>query len=213
MILYFKNESSIKEFQNKTDQVGILPRTVPYESNFFFSKLFSNPFSVSGFVNEKNAKKDIHELIKNVLRQKIEFGSFYDKWLNDMSHICEIFCSFKEKQKISFWLGSERGCKRFHVDRVDYRLLVTYSGKGTELLPDSAADRSAFIEGKPNDEIIKDHTAVKYIDNWDISIFRGGDKGILHRTPDSALKKSSSILMRLDDPSFLEKIMQFSNIA
>ena len=31
---------------------------------------------------------------------------------------------------------------------VPFRLLVTYEGQGTELLPNYAADREAFIEGK-----------------------------------------------------------------
>ena len=59
----------------------------------------------------------------------------------------------------------------------------------------------------------RDKSSVTHINKWDISIFRGGEKGILHRTPDSALKETSSILMRLDDSSFLEQIMQFNNIT
>ena len=55
-------------------------------------------------------------------------------------------------------------------------------------------------------KIIKDESARKFINKWDIAIFRGGKNGILHRTPDSALKYYSSILMRLDDPSFLDEI-------
>jgi hypothetical protein len=36
---------------------------------------------------------------------------------------------------------------------------------------------------------------------WDISIFRGGGTGLLHRTPDDALN-GHSILMRLDNKDF-----------
>ncbi len=212
MIHYFKNKKAIKDFKNKKYQVGILSRPVPNESKLFFSKLCSIPFSISGFVNEINTKKDIHELIKNMLRQKIKFCSFYDKWLNDMSQICKIFCSFQEKDKISFWLGSERGCKRFHVDMVPYRCLVTYSGQGTELLPDKAADRNAFVDGKSNENIIKNRSAIKYLNRWDVAIFRGGNNGILHRTPESALNDRSSILMRLDDSTFLEQIEKINTL-
>ena len=95
---------------------------------------------------------------------------------------------------------------------VPFRLLVTYAGKGTEILPNNAADRNAFIEGKPNDEIVKDKSALQFLNTWDISIFRGGQKSILHRTPDSALNKKSSILMRLDDSSFLDNIIKFNNV-
>ena len=130
-----------------------------------------------------------------------------------MSSLCKIFCKFIGENKISFWIGTKRGCKRYHVDMVPYRLLVTYAGQGTELLPDFAANRYAFDEGKPNEEIIKDKSALKFINKWDIAIFRGGKKGILHRTPDSALKESSSILMRLDNSSFLEEINKINYVS
>ena len=53
---------------------------------------------------------------------------------------------------------------------VPYRLLITYSGKGTEILPNYAANREAFQEGKSNQEIIKDKSGLKYLDKWDIAI-------------------------------------------
>ena len=84
--------------------------------------------------------------------------------------------------------------------------MVTYDGEGTELLPNEAANRDAFIKGKSNKEIVKDKSALTRINKWDISIFRGGHQGILHRTPDSAIGGKSSILMRLDDKSFLEEV-------
>ena len=42
-----------------------------------------------------------------------------------------------------------------------------------------------------NEQIIKDKSAIRYINKWDIAIFRGGENGILHRTPNSALDGSS----------------------
>ena len=95
---------------------------------------------------------------------------------------------------------------------VPYRCLVTYSVQGTELLPDNAADRNAFISGKPNENIIKNRSAIRYLKKWDIAIFRGGKHGILHRTPESALNDRSSILMRLDDSTFLEQIEKINTV-
>ena len=91
--------------------------------------------------------------------------------------------------------------------------MVTYAGEGTEILPDHAANRNAFREGKSNKEILKSKSAVEYINKWDIAIFRGGEDGILHRTPDSALDSKSSILMRLDCPSFLDEIQNINQVA
>ena len=96
---------------------------------------------------------------------------------------------------------------------VPFRLLVTYAGQGTELLPDYAANKNAFREGKSNKEILKSKSALEYINKGDIAIFRGGEDGILHRTPDSALDSKSSILMRLDAPSFLDEIKNINQVA
>lgn len=42
---------------------------------------------------------------------------------------------------------------------------------------------------------------------WDIAVFRGGPKGLLHRTPNAA-KNGPSIMMRLDYVSFWDYILK-----
>ena len=80
-------------------------------------------------------------------------------------------------------------------------MLVTYAGRGTEWLPDEAADWKAYSTGEPNEKIIKDSAARQHIGQWDVAIFRGGQYGLLHRTPDEALN-GPSVLMRLDNKAF-----------
>ena len=41
---------------------------------------------------------------------------------------------------------------------------------------------------------------------------RGGNEGILHRTPNSAFKDRSSLLMRLDNSRFLEDIININEV-
>ena len=212
MIHSYKKTSSIKDFKKTEAQLGILERKAPIEADLFFKKLYKFPFSIIGSVSQFRAEEDIQNLLKDKIPEDIQFHPFYKKWIIDMSEICLIFCALQEKENISFWLGTKRGCKRFHVDMVPFRLLVTYAGKGTELLPNHGADRKAFINGKPNEEIVKDKSTIKFLNKWDIAVFRGGDRGILHRTPNSALNKNSSILMRLDDLSFWDKINKMENI-
>ena len=88
---------------------------------------------------------------------------------------------------------------------------MTYYGKGTEWVPDSAVDRFAYDSGMPNDKILINNNARKFLNTWDIAIFRGGEKGILHRTPDSALN-SPTLQMRLDYSSFLNDVEKYNNI-
>jgi hypothetical protein len=201
------------DFKKNESQLEILRRPSPAKSVLFFKEFSKSISSITGFISKNQSKKDIERLLKNTLPTSIQSHSFYNFWLEDMSDICKLFCTFLNTNKLSFWLGNARGCKRYHVDMVPFRLLVTYEGQGTELLPNYAADREAFIEGKPNNEIIKDKSARKFINKWDVAIFRGGRNGILHRTPDSALDYNSSILMRLDDSSFLEEIKKINGEA
>ena len=201
------------DFKKNKSQLEILKRPFPYKSGLFFKELSKSISSITGFVSKKQSEKDIHKLLKSSLPESIIRHPFFGIWLKDMSDICKLFCTFLNENKLSFWLGSARGCKRYHIDMVPFRILVTYEGEGTELLPDYAADRDAFIEGKPNNAIIKEKSAINFINKWDIAIFRGGENGILHRTPDSALNPYSSILMRLDDSSFLEEIKKINGVA
>ena len=210
MIYECKNLRDLFSFNKNNYQVAILKRAMPKNLEPFFKKLYLIPFSVIGSVTKISAKKDIHELLKNIIPKNLQKQLNYEIWLQDMSSVCKTFCSFTEQDKITFWLGSERGCKRYHVDMVNYRLLLTYAGQGTELLPDKAANRNAFINGEPNEKIVKDKFSVSHIPKWDISIFRGGNKGILHRTPNSATDNFSSILMRLDAKDFLEDLKRIN---
>ncbi len=202
----------LNEFKKSKKQLEIFRRSPPPNSNLFLKEISKSIVSVSGFVEKQNSNEDIQNLLNDFLPPKILNNPFFSKWLDDMSFICRIFCEFLNKKKLSFWIGSARGCQRYHVDMVPFRLLVTYEGQGTELLPDYAANRIAFNEGKSNSEIVKNKSALKFINKWDIAVFRGGKNGILHRTPDLVLQNpSSSLLMRLDDPSFLEEIKKINN--
>ena len=204
---------NLLDFKNKHKQLRIINRKIPKNSELFFNKVFKCLNSVSGFVKYNSSRQDIEELFNRQITKDIKCDPFYSVWIDDMSDLCKLFCKFIGDNKISFWVGTERGCKRYHVDMVPFRLLVTYAGQGTEILPDYAANKSAFREGKSNKEILKSKSAVEYINKWDIAIFRGGEDGILHRTPDSALESKSSILMRLDNSSFLDEIKIINQVT
>ena len=82
------------------------------------------------------------------------------------------FCDILKSASVSFCLGTERGCSRYHIDNVPMRLLVTYSGQGTEWLSNKIANRIAFEEGLPNEKIVRDYSKIQHIDTWNIAIFR-----------------------------------------
>jgi len=197
----------LKKFPEKKALLGLLPRKAPKEAELFFEKVMQLPFAKFGTVTKNNAVEDILKIIGDGIQDQYKSDPFFDYWINDMADVSKLFCEVQQKPSIGFWLGTQRGCRRYHVDNVPLRMLVTYAGTGTEWLPDFAADRQAFLDGERNEQILKDPSALQYMDKWDIAIFKGGPKGLLHRTPDDAMSKPS-ILMRLDHASFWEKILK-----
>jgi len=201
------NTLELKGFTKRSEQLGIMEREAPAGATPFFDKLMSRPFKIFGKVNKDSALKDIRVILAEELSEEIKSAPFYEFWLSDMAMICDTFCEIEDSDSIGFWLGSNRGCRRYHIDNVPQRMLVTYAGKGTEWLPDEAADREAFANGEPNEKIVKDRSAIQFLNQWDVAVFRGGPKGLLHRTPDAALN-GPSILMRLDNPSFWDYFLK-----
>jgi len=200
----------LKGFSYSNHQLAIAERHAPQESDVFFQRLMQTPFRIVGQVFKDTAIDDIEYILEDDIPQQLQKDPFYSRWVSDMAEICTAFCEVQRSDVIGFCLGTERGCSRYHIDNVPMRLLVTYAGQGTEWLPDEAADRNAFANGAPNEKIVKDLSARQYMNSWDVAIFRGGSKGLLHRTPDAAIN-ASSILMRLDHATFWDFVSKNSN--
>ena len=53
--------------------------------------------------------------------------------------------------------------------------------------------------------IAKYNLTTSILQPWHVAIFKGGTQGLVHKTPEQALK-NNSIFMRLDHPDFLKNI-------
>ena len=197
----------ISEFSKQDYQLIELERKNMNNTDSFFREIIHKPFRVIGKISKKNSSEDIKRILRDIIPLSSQTNFFYKTWVSDMSEICQIFCDTLNSKSVSFCLGTERGCSRYHIDNVPMRLLVTYMGQGTEWLPNEIANRAAFEEGLPNEKIVKDSSKIKSIKTFNVAIFRGGATGLLHRTPDSALK-NPSILLRLDHESFWDNILK-----
>tara|TARA_A100000164_G_scaffold375125_1_gene409473 strand:- start:378 stop:1034 length:657 start_codon:yes stop_codon:yes gene_type:complete len=197
----------ISEFSKQDYQLIEIERKNMNNSDSFFREIMYEPFRVIGKISKKNSSEDIKRILRDIIPLSSQTNFFYKTWVSDMSEICQIFCDTLNSKSVSFCLATERGCSRYHIDNVPMRLLVTYMGQGTEWLPNEIANRAAFEEGLPNEKIVKDSSKIKSIKTFNVAIFRGGATGLLHRTPDSALK-NPSILLRLDHESFWDNILK-----
>ena len=189
----------------------ISERNSPIGFNDFFKKIIYKPFNINGNVFKKSSVNDIKDILEEKISVSAKNSIHYNYWINDMAKMSSIFCDIMGSIDISFSLGTSRGCSRYHIDNVPMRLLVTYYGQGTEWLPIDNADYGAYSKGKDNENILKDPKKRMYLKPWHVSIFKGGSEGILHRTPDSALK-SPSLLMRLDHSTFLSDIEKYNTL-
>tara|TARA_Y100001936_G_scaffold80179_1_gene78699 strand:- start:2483 stop:3127 length:645 start_codon:yes stop_codon:yes gene_type:complete len=196
---------------NTKSYLTISERNVPRGANNFFKKIINKPFNINGKVFKKSCVNDIKDILEDKISIIVKNSFHYNLWINDMAKMSTIFCDIMGTNDISFSLGTSRGCSRYHIDNVPLRLLVTYYGQGTEWLPTDNADYEAYSKGKDNENILKDPKKRMYLKPWHISIFKGGSDGILHRTPDSALK-SPSLLMRLDHSTFLNDIEKYNTL-
>lgn len=199
-------------FPQRSEHLGLFPRPSPMAAEDFFAQLLQNPVSIAGNIRQSHLEEDIQALLAETVCSDLQQASFYKIWVRDMVQISDIFCQIQKTDLTGFCLSTRRGCHKYHVDHVPLRLLVTYIGAGTEWLPEAAADRQAFANKEPADKIVKDPSARQFMSPWDIAIFRGGPDGLLHRTPDAALS-APSLLMRLDHPSFWERVLKQQAIA
>jgi hypothetical protein len=197
---------SIDNFYKDDSYLNILDREKPYKSNDFFKNLIAEPFKLNINIKKANVFEDIKYYLNKKLLKRVQDQIFYYKWIKDMSEICILYSDIINKNSLNFSLKTSRGCKRYHIDNVPVRLLVTYYGKGTEWLPRDACNYSAYYNGESNEKIIKIKNRSKFIKSWSIAVFKGqkfkeGTKAILHRTPNEALN-NKSLLMCLDSVSF-----------
>ncbi len=194
-------------FVKREEQLAVVNREPIAGGHAFFKELMQTPFGLVGQVFNESALDDITYILEGDIPEHLQEDPFYDRWLSDMAEVCSIFCDTLEAEAVGFFLGTERGCRRYHIDSVPLRALVTYAGQGTEYVPDRAANRAAYAAGASNEEILIDPSAIRFLNTWDVSVFRGGPEGLLHRTPDAALN-GPSILLRLDHPTFWDHVLR-----
>lgn len=177
--------------------LGLFKRPVQENSDGFFKALSHQPFRVSGKVRKKWARKDITIIVSEIVPAARQADPFYSIWTADMSEVCQAICDMLKVETVRFRLDSHRSCRRYHLDNISIRSVVTYSGLGTEYILNEGADRTAYENGAENEDIVIDPSAVRIIDPWHVATIRGGTEGLLHKTPEAALTQPS-VFMRID---------------
>ncbi|RMB01915.1 uncharacterized protein DUF1826 [Eilatimonas milleporae] len=198
--------SDLCRFPARPEPLARLGRKPLDGAESVFAPLTRKPFGITARVGRQSAHADIEAALTREVPGPVRGMPFMAVWLRDMVAICRLFCAMLDSEAVGFRLGTQRTCRRYHMDDVPFRLLVTYRGRGTEWLPGEAVDLHAYETGAPNEEIVRDPDNLETLNPWDIAVFRGAPNGLLHRTPEAALS-GGSILMRLDPPSFWDRVL------
>lgn len=126
-------------------------------------------------------------------------------WLADLRRLADRFFAVCEGPDVTARLETtdDDGCRRFHVDRIQLRLLCTYRGLGTEWLTNEQVDRDAQGNGAPNERIIRFGEPSRFQPFW-VGILKGdaypgnAGRGLVHRSPPIAGSGQTRLLFCLD---------------
>jgi hypothetical protein len=117
------------------------------------------------------------------------------EWLRaDLVRLHARFLQLASARHVKLSFGPVVGdqCRKFHVDRMHLRLITTYSGPGTEWLPNDAVDRDALLRApecpmEANQHIVTNPGRVQRAVAGDVLLLKGsrypGALGAVHRSP------------------------------
>ena len=98
-------------------------------------------------------------------------------------------------------------CPRFHCDNLPVRLVTTYSGPGSEWVPEVALNRAGLGKPEPGKpEVVRDAGAIRRLTEGDVCLLKGSgwvgneERGIVHRSP--AVAAGQQRLLLTIDPEF-----------
>ncbi|RBW52138.1 DUF1826 domain-containing protein [Marinobacter sp. F3R11] len=110
-------------------------------------------------------------------------------WLADVNEMVEMFSCLFEPAAVGVRLHvlPDTMCPRFHTDRVPVRLLVTYTGRGTEWLPENQVTRGKPSAPLPDQAVSA--TDIQVMPTGAVSLLKGRswigneNRGLVHRSP------------------------------
>lgn len=117
-------------------------------------------------------------------------------WIEDVAELADRYRAISGTSVIDLRLEhtTHDACWKFHVDHVKVRLVTTYAGWGTELVPRDSREE-ARRQQRQYDGPLQRMSA------GEIAIFRGGAEGVVHRSPPIAGTGEDRSVLVLNIPS------------
>ncbi len=165
---------------------------------------FVNSLDVQDIPHERvlvqvtNAK----QILFNMLRAQAA-GNYkgVDAFISDIVMQCETFSKISGSPIVDIRIDHVRGnaCRKFHRDNVPLRMICTYRGPGTEIVPDVHADEAIKTQA--------DYRGPKFdLPQYAVALFKGAwqsTTGTVHRSPPIEGQNISRLVVCLNTPSIV----------
>ena len=138
----------------------------------------------------------LHE-VKNEILAQLPVHTGQVAFADDVYLLAEMYADLFNLDSVGIRLTilDKTMCPRFHTDKLPCRLVSTYSGCGTEWLPNYAVDRSKLghaAGGLPDKTsgIYTDAKAIQQLSAGDVALMKGSgwngceDNAFVHRSPE-----------------------------
>jgi hypothetical protein len=125
--------------------------------------------------------------------------------VEDVKKLAKIFFEIESiEARVSLEFVDYDMCRLFHVDKMRLRLLCTYSGMGTEWLPNNFVNRKELGKGC-NSKIVLSENSVRHFNCFDVGLLKGEfyprnqNNGVVHRSPPIENSKQNwRVLLKID---------------
>ncbi|MEL7046373.1 MAG: DUF1826 domain-containing protein [Pseudomonadota bacterium] len=126
-------------------------------------------------------------------------------WRADLHRVAQLYFPLRGGRDVTLRLETLNtdGCRRFHTDRTNLRLLCTYRGPGTEWLTEAQVDRDAECANAGNEAILRNGEPSQLRPFW-VGILKGtafpgnASQGVVHRSPQLEHPGQVRVLFCLD---------------
>lgn len=149
---------------------------------------------------------------QDTLLRELPLCSTVLTWLKeDFEHLRQVFQALVQSEvTASLSLIGHDACRQFHFDYLRVRLIVTYSGPGTEWVPEEGVNRLALDHRWARAELANAHIAkpetVRQAHTGDVLLLKGaawpenGARGAVHRSPPIREQGLRRLVFKLDTP-------------
>lgn len=117
-------------------------------------------------------------------------------WIDDVAVLADRYRAVAGTDVIDLRLEhtTHDACWKFHIDHVKVRLVTTYAGRGTELVPQDSREEARRLQRQYEGPLQR-------MSAGEVAIFRGGAEGVVHRSPPIAGTGENRSVLVLNIPS------------